>query len=545
MLLIGNRLRSGRVLRVLDLYAGVGGWAVGFKLAGFEITKSYEWWQPAAETHHANSTSDVQVGDIRKLDFSTLPKNIDIVIGSPPCTQFSYSNRGGSGDISDGLVDLEQFLKIVKYTKPKAWAFENVPRVKSVLERELAAGGTLEEYADLFVHASVDIFDISQFGVPQRRKRCIAGNFDFNLLKSYAQVTERPTLGDVVGKLNEGRDPIFSDSSLDQITDNDPEEPLNWEEERFNRDMKVAHPIYNGMPFPDPFDRSSRTVTATCTRVSRESLVIQNEETGKYRRLSVRERASLQSFPVKFQFLGRSHAQKLKMIGNAIPPAFTYLIGEAMKGTAINDLRLVSEIDANAVLPGHPGIITKPDNSGKTYPLKRRFRFSIPKLRFKSGTRFELSNTDGPQAWQITFYFGDSKRIRSHKFQRANIVSASCFTSDELSKQIQDVYHRLETKFDPVELSGLQKAWNHTGSGLHPFEFIDSLGEYVSSELKDTRWGELQTSDITAFVFSLLFPDPNLARIAEQKITKFSLEIALGAIVAAFFNDKFETNKFL
>ena len=185
-------------MKVIDLYAGVGGWAVGFKLAGFEITKSYEWWQPAADTHHANSSSEVIVENIRHLDIASLPKNIDIVIGSPPCTQFSYSNRGGSGDISDGLVDIEQFLKVVRHTKPKAWAFENVPRVKNVLQRELASGGSLEEYSDLFEDASIEIFDISQFGVPQRRKRCIAGNFDFDLLKSYTHVTKRPTLGDVM-----------------------------------------------------------------------------------------------------------------------------------------------------------------------------------------------------------------------------------------------------------------------------------------------------------------------------------------------------------
>jgi DNA (cytosine-5)-methyltransferase 1 len=529
-------------LRVLDLYAGVGGWAVGFKLAGFEITKSYEWWQPAAETHHANSSSDVLVGDIRKLNFASLPKNIDIVIGSPPCTQFSYSNRGGSGDISDGLVDLEQFLKVVRHTEPKAWAFENVPRVKSVLERELAAGGSLEEYADLFEHASMEIFDISQFGVPQRRKRCIAGNFDFKLLKSYAHVTERPTLGDVISGLSEGRDPIFAASNLEGITDNEPEEPLNWEEERFNRDMKVAHPIYNGMPFPDPFDRSSRTVTATCTRVSRESLVIKDGNTSKYRRLSVRERASLQSFPVKFQFLGRSHAQKLKMIGNAIPPAFTYLIGEAMKGTSKNDLRLASEIDANALLPGHPGIITRPDNSGKTYPLTRRFRFSIPELRFKSGTRFELSNASGPEAWEVAFYFGDSKRIRSHKFQRESVACASRCTSKILNRKVHNAYKKLERMFGAVDLIGMQATWNHTGAGLHPFKFIDGLGDFVNAELKDGGWSDLEISDLQAFVFSLVFPDPKFERIAEKKISRFLVEIAIGSIVAAFLNDKLEQN---
>ena len=526
-------------MKVIDLYAGVGGWAVGFKLAGFEITKSYEWWQPAADTHHANSSSEVIVENIRQLDIASLPKNIDIVIGSPPCTQFSYSNRGGSGDISDGLVDIEQFLKVVRHTKPKAWAFENVPRVKNVLQRELASGGSLEEYSDLFEDASIEIFDISQFGVPQRRKRCIAGNFDFDLLKSYTHVTKRPTLGDVINNLSKGYDPIFANSNPQEINDNEQEEPLKWEEERFNRDMKTAHPIYNGMPFPDPFDKSSRTVTATCTRVSRESLIIKDSSNKKYRRLSVRERASIQSFPIKFQFLGKSHSQKLKMIGNAIPPAFTYLIGEAMKGTAKKDLRLPSEIDANSFLPDHPGIATRPDNSGKSYPLTRRFRFVIPGLRFKSGTRFELTNSTNPYTWEIIFFFGDSKRIRSHKFQLENVSGASLNASKILNKKIENTYKILHQMIGSIDLNGIQASWNHTGTGIHPFKLIDRLGDFIDAEMKSGDWLKIDNSDLKKYVYSLIYSNPDLEMIAEQKILKYLQEITIGSVVAAFLNDTF------
>jgi hypothetical protein len=88
----------------------------------------------------------------------------------------------------------------------------------------------------------------------------------------------------------------------------------------------------------------------------------------------------------------------------------------------------------------------------------------------------------------------------------------------------------------------MQAAWNHTGVGLHPFKFIDGLGDFVNAELKDGGWSNLEISDLQVFVFSLVFPDPKLERIAEQKISKFLVEIAIGSIVAAFFNDKLEQN---
>ncbi len=525
-------------MRVIDLYAGVGGWAVGFKLAGFEIAQSYEWWLPAANTHRANSNSEVIVADIRMLDLAALPKDIDIVIGSPPCTQFSYSNRGGGGNVVDGLVDIEKFLKVVRYVKPKAWALENVPRVKRILEQELLEGGSLEQYADLFEDAHIEIFNMAEFGVPQRRKRCIAGNFDFELLRSYSLVSARPNLGCVVGALAAGKEPVFSPSSQQEVSDNELEAALSWEEERFNRDMKVAHPVYNGMSFPDSLDQSSRTITATCTRVSRESLVILDGPSGKFRRLSVRERASLQGFPVNFQFLGKSHAEKLKMIGNAVPPVFTYLIGEAIKGTLKENLCLPENIDANAILPGHVGVKTRPDNSGKSYRANRSFRFCIPGLRFKSGTRFELSNVDGPHAWSVGFYFGDSKRIHRRDFSRDCVSRASVNCSKELKKQIGSTFGLLEKKIKLGGLSSLQSTWSHLEEGLHPFNLIDNLGAVVEKELSGVKWGNLNNAEMEKFVHSLIFPMPNSERLAIKKISRLLTDIAIGSIVAAFLNGK-------
>ena len=135
--------------RAIDLYSGIGGWTLGFKLAGVEMAGSYEYWKPAIQTHEANFDSPVIEQDIRKLELSSLPKNIDYVIGSPPCTQFSYSNKGGSGDIEDGLKDIICFLRVVKKLKPKYWAMENVPRVKTILEKALAENPKYKKFVKL------------------------------------------------------------------------------------------------------------------------------------------------------------------------------------------------------------------------------------------------------------------------------------------------------------------------------------------------------------------------------------------------------------
>src|SRR3546814_10840551 len=67
----------------------------------------------------------------------------------------------------------------------------------------------------------------------------------------------------------------------EDLIDHVEEDVLNSEEARINRSNKVTHTVYNAMPFPDPLDRTVRTITATCTRVSRESIVI---ATGSERR---------------------------------------------------------------------------------------------------------------------------------------------------------------------------------------------------------------------------------------------------------------------
>ena len=140
-------------LKSVDLYSGIGGWTLGLHLAGIESYKSYEWNNDSVITSNKNFGKNEEVIDVRSLtkkDFLSMKKaGVNVVVGSPPCTQFSYANRGGSGDIDDGLVDLKKFFECINVIKPKFWAMENVPRVANVIKKEILQGGQLESFQSL------------------------------------------------------------------------------------------------------------------------------------------------------------------------------------------------------------------------------------------------------------------------------------------------------------------------------------------------------------------------------------------------------------
>ena len=139
-------MQTKKKLNAIDLYSGIGGWSIGLLMNNINIVQSFEWWEPAVKTANLNLGKNDEPIDIRTYDFKKIPKGIDIVVGSPPCTQFSYSNRGGSGDIEDGIIDLYKFFECISIVKPKFWAMENVPRVKNVLEEQIKKGGQLYKF---------------------------------------------------------------------------------------------------------------------------------------------------------------------------------------------------------------------------------------------------------------------------------------------------------------------------------------------------------------------------------------------------------------
>lgn len=515
----------------IDLYAGIGGWALGLKFSGVELLGSYEWWREAAATHRANLRGPVHEVDIRSLDVSLLPDTVDFVVGSPPCTEFSFSNRGGQGDIADGLKDIEKFLEVVRRLRPRAWAMENVPRVAGILERELASDGALSRFNDLV--PVIQVVDAADWGVPQSRKRMIAGNFDFQLLEAYKSVWPMRTLGEVVEALAAGiTDPVFG-WPVGDLTDNLPEPPLDAEEERLNRESKTFHRVYNKMSFPDRTDRPARTVTALCTRVSRESIVI--GAPGNYRRLSIRERASLQSFPVAYQLQGDSYTSRLKMVGNAIPPLLAFNVVQALKGTPVQELALPVVTPKLAT----PVASILPVTPTKKFQAKRRFASAIPGLRFGSGVRFELSNAcDAGRAveWRVAFYHGSSKDVRCVSMDDELSAWSSCRAIASWIESVSTATAERCAKLpdDPIKL---QETWIRKTPGDGPFEVLDALGELAGRALAELNDLNVDTAEIWSTLAGPLAIAPSgTPRGANRKLARFASPILAGLAVGSAFN---------
>lgn len=526
--------------RVIDLYSGIGGWTLGFKLAGVEVVASYEYWQPAIDTHEANFESEVFKKNIRNLDLKSLPKNIDFVVGSPPCTTFSYANKGGGGDIADGLKDLVAFFKVVEHVKPKYWAMENVPRVKGILDSLLEHDPNFQKYKILVKYN--EVVTCSDLGVPQKRARMIAGNFPFKVIQEMKGKLDYYTLGDCVCLLKqEVCEDLIYKQSLPQreLCGTDNEESLNMEELRMNRESKTYNPVYNKMAFPDKTQEPSRTITSTCTRVSRESIIIEDNQ--NFRRLNLRERALAQGFPINFNFRGNSYSDQLKMVGNAIPPPVTYLIACAMLGQEPQGIKRIKDLSIKTLKSRKKHISYNPNTKTKRYPLDRTFKFCIPNLRFGSGVRFQLSNKDNLRnlRWEIQFFYGNSKKIIKHDLRCLELESILKGLGE--NKELSVIIKRISKYSSTLDLNHLQSVWNHSSTGLNPFTVIDKLGLEAMKLIKVLN--RINKEKVTKILFHELYKSQDSQnKFNVKKMTEFSPHFVAGIILGSTFNSNINEN---
>ena len=80
--------------KVIDLFAGAGGFSIGFQKAGFDIVAAVEYDKQIAETYSYNHPStEMYAKDIKQVvkevDFSKY--NANVIIGGPPCQGFSMA----------------------------------------------------------------------------------------------------------------------------------------------------------------------------------------------------------------------------------------------------------------------------------------------------------------------------------------------------------------------------------------------------------------------------------------------------------------------
>jgi len=280
-------------MRVVDLFCGAGGMSCGFSMEGFEIVLGVDISPVAIRTFRKNHPeAEVICEDIREL--SDFPK-VDVVIGGPPCPNFSRANYWGKNP-ELGLELVNEFLRCVKLINPKYWIMENVPQIV--------------EYINLHDFQTIQILNASDYGVPQNRKRCFAGVYVVPRKTHHSPAT----VGESLDGLEENEVVrFFSDFAVSQA--------LISKETHKTKGHGFGYKIIK-------LDKPSPTITSHLSRNSMSDLVFY--EKGRYRRPTVKECMRLQTFPDDYRFFGNKK-EKYIQIGRAVPPLLAKALARALR----------------------------------------------------------------------------------------------------------------------------------------------------------------------------------------------------------------------
>jgi len=164
---------------VSDLFAGAGGFSLGFEAAGWKVKAAIEIDAWACDTLRENHPhTQVLQKDLTNLSDRELKEacsGSDAIIGGPPCQGFSIANLR-AGDPKDPRNSLfREFVRAVDLSKPKIVILENVPGLlkrKAQCKRpviEIIAA----ELEGLGYGVTWDVLEAQSFGVPQLRPRLI------------------------------------------------------------------------------------------------------------------------------------------------------------------------------------------------------------------------------------------------------------------------------------------------------------------------------------------------------------------------------------
>ena len=343
---------------------------------------------PAAErVYNANSAfftdHKFHLDDIKNINFEEIP-DFDFLIAGFPCQPFSNAGlRKGIGDERGNLFEeCEALLKegLKRQNKPMGFVFENV---KGIMSSKMPDGTTIPDEIvrrteKLGFKTCYKLLKTSNYGVPTNRQRLIIiglrkdlGYFDFSLADQVVAEYNLPNETD-------NKYDLLLGSVLCDIPQNAPQKNDYWKYspggqymvdkigpcengkealEKFKKKVplsKIGPLITKGRSWKDmdPNDMNERfrkiwdnpqiyrapnfyrrfalgeingTITASA----------QPENCGithpfENRRFTIREIARIQSFPDDFEFPYKTIADAYKVIGNAVPPIFGWVIAKVL-----------------------------------------------------------------------------------------------------------------------------------------------------------------------------------------------------------------------
>lgn len=491
-------------------------------MAGITSVWAVDHAKDACATFKLNHPqSEVVCADVLTIDPNDLPET-DIIVGGPPCVNFSNS-KGSRANVLDGLKLVQWFLRVVAAKKPKYWIMENVPGIAEHLPDVIPYSWIgLDKPGSLPVPLRAH-FNTAEFGVAQARKRYLVGKYPLpiqthadrskvDLFNQEDSLIEWQTLGSIIRSFpppengaNAGDvlvDPNYRfQLSASDLTDHFINTVLSKEEAIDIRRAKTEHPYMGKMAFPDRLDRPARTVVAT--QLGRETLVL-TTDTGMFRRATIRECASIQSFPITYQFTGKSIGSRYRQAGDAVPPLLAFSIGRRITGISQPLIRTHSLLQSAPLETGF-----KPRSKRIRLSHNRKFAAMIPGKEVR-GSRVELDNLNyskrssdsscgaiNERIWSARLHVGEGKG----KAQAIQIVFEEYFvqiqstlaTSEnaDLSRWqnfFQELLAQLPSGLDPNEM---QKTWAANESRFSaPTVIVERITELVNKIFPKTAFAD-------------------------------------------------------
>ncbi len=355
-----NAVKSTKTTAI-DMFCGAGGVTTGYKAAGIRVIAAVDN-DPIARRSFALNHSDVQLfeDDIHELDPSALmarlqlrPRQVGILTACAPCQSFSsLSKVRKRSDRRPRLV--ERIAEFAEVLQPAAVVVENVPQVERSwhfrrLVRRLRSAGYGVWH---------DVVNAAEFGVPQRRRRLVlialrgvddgdvpqlVGTAD-PVRHLAATKTVRQALAEVATVKNDPLHGIrreYPSSVLKRIKAI-PKDGGGWKqlpkdlqlECHKNLEKSGASSSYGRMRWDD----LAPTLTTRCTTPACGRFTHPVED----RAITLREAATLQTFPLRYQFEGGTMTIQTQ-IGNAVPPRLAEAIG-LLVDDAIRRLSLLRRV---------------------------------------------------------------------------------------------------------------------------------------------------------------------------------------------------------
>jgi len=349
-------------LKVVDLFAGIGGFTLGFHKEGnFNTVFANDVDLDMVESYKLNFPDvPIQCSNITNVNFDkiiSLNETIDVVVGGPPCQAYSTSGKRMLSDPRGSLF--VEYGKAISKLKPKLFIYENVKGLLSINKGKLI-DEIIEMFSDLGYKIDIEVLNAGNFGVPQERKRVILVGTAKGIEFSYPEKINKLEIetGDLPSAITLNN--ALSDLPLQtgpkttyiKHAMNDYQSYVRKDSEILTEHITANHnenlmKIIRAMPeggtvkdIPESirpksgygnsyarlwWNKPSTTITRNLGTPSSARCIHPIAD----RALSTREGARLQSFPDSFQFHG-SRSKKNLQIGNAIPPLLAFNLAKSV-----------------------------------------------------------------------------------------------------------------------------------------------------------------------------------------------------------------------